>query len=42
MALPLFIGETASNLIWMCISVAIGIIVTFVMTLILYKEKKEA
>ena len=41
-ALPLFIGETASNLIWMCISVAIGIIVTFVMTLILYKEKKEA
>ena len=40
-ALPLFMGETASNLIWMCIAVVIGIIVTFVMTLILYKEKKE-
>lgn len=41
-ALPLFMGETASNLIWMCISVAIGIAVTFVMTLVLYKDKKEA
>ncbi len=41
-ALPLFVGETLNSLIWMSISIALGIVVTFVVTLILYKEEKEA
>ncbi len=35
-AFPAFVGETSSNIIWMVIGVAVGMIVTFVSTLILY------
>jgi PTS system beta-glucosides-specific IIC component len=42
-AIPCFIGPESSNVIMMCVAIVIGIVATFIATLILYKdEKKEA
>ncbi|MCI6379507.1 MAG: PTS transporter subunit EIIC [Faecalicoccus sp.] len=42
-ALPCFIGGTSglTNMILMCVAIAIGCIVTFIATLFLYKENEE-
>lgn len=39
-ALTGFVGPEASNVIFMAISIAIGVIVTFILTLILFKEER--
>lgn len=43
LTLPVYIGgETMSNFFYACIGVAISIVVAFVVTLVMYKEKEEA
>lgn len=39
-AIPAYISDNISNVIWMVAGMAIGFIVTFVITLFLYKEEK--
>lgn len=39
--LPAFIGEKANNLLYMILTIIVGMIVTFVVTLLIFKEKKE-
>ena len=39
-AIPAYISDNVSNVIWMVAGMAIGFIVTFVITLFLYKEEK--
>lgn len=38
LAIPAFIGPVGSNVIYLCLSLAIGFVVTFIATLILYKD----
>ena len=40
-AIPAYISDNISNVIWMVAGMAIGFIVTFVITLFLYKEEKQ-
>ena len=40
-ALPVYFAGGVQNLIWMCAALAVGAVVTFVMTLILYKDEKK-
>ena len=42
LTLPVFIGENPSNFPNMLIAIAIGMVVTFVVTLILYKPEQAA
>lgn len=41
-AIPAFIGPVGTNVIYLCISMAIGFVVTFVATLFLYKDEEVA
>jgi PTS system beta-glucosides-specific IIC component len=40
-AIPCFIGPDSSNVIMMCVAIVIGVVATFISTMILYKDKKE-
>lgn len=37
--IPVYLGGDVSNVIWMCAGVAVGIVVTFVATMVLYKPE---
>ncbi|WP_350345954.1 PTS transporter subunit EIIC [Lacticaseibacillus paracasei] len=38
-ALPAFLGPSVSNLIWFLVAVAVGMIATFILTMVMYKEE---
>lgn len=41
-AIPCFISENHMNVVWLCVSIVIGIVATFITTFILYKDEKNA